>query len=644
MRWIRQVSLRLQIIGLVLSFTLAVGLGNAFRAHLALDDMAREQFERRSVATALALAAQATDLSLANDLFGLFELLNNTLVSTPDVRYIMVLDENGTVRAHTFGPGVPRGLDQANHVPPGEPWHMTRLSTEEGPVVDIAAPLLEGQPGTLRLGMSEQAILDSVNRHTVQLVGLMALSLAPVLIITYFLGRTLTTPLLKLVDVTNAIRQGDLTRRVPVQGRDEVARLGAAFNEMTQALAESQIALEASNRNLQSRNEELAALYAVATAIANAGTVDELANAALTKSLEVMGFEAGWVFLIPHAGETPSLRAERGLPPQQAQHLAHGLPGCCLPFEAQHLQTATLVHPGQPCPCLTDTEACAADLITHMAVPLRSRTTMWGTMHLAAKTPDEFTPANQKLLTAMGRQIGMAVENAFLSETQRREAFRQVLFERTLTAQEEERKRIARELHDELAQSLAVLIRDLEDVAHPKLHGQNGWQARVQDTRALAVQILEQTRRLIFDLRPSALDDLGLLPALRRYARHHLEPAGIEMQFTVSGAKHRLPSNIETAVFRIGQEAISNVVKHSAAGQVQINLGFESRQVTLTVSDNGKGFEPAQTLDVTANPANGLGLLGMQERAKLLNGTLIINSKPGAGTSVQATIPLEDSP
>lgn len=166
MRWFRLVSLRLQIILLVLSFTLAVGLGNAFRAHLALDDLAREQFERRSVTTALALAAQATDLTLTDDLFGLYELLNNTLVNTPDVRYILVLDGNGTVRAHTFGPGLPRGLVEANTVAPTEPWRMRRLNTDEGVVIDVAAPLLEGQAGVLRLGMSEQAIKTAVDRHT----------------------------------------------------------------------------------------------------------------------------------------------------------------------------------------------------------------------------------------------------------------------------------------------------------------------------------------------------------------------------------------------------------------------------------------------------------------------------------------------
>jgi len=115
-RWFRLISLRLQIILLVLAFTLAVGLGNTLRAHLALEALAQEQFDRRSVATATALAIQAAEPVLTNDLFGLYELINDALVNTAEMRYVLVLDLDGGVRAHTFGTGVPRGLVEANAV------------------------------------------------------------------------------------------------------------------------------------------------------------------------------------------------------------------------------------------------------------------------------------------------------------------------------------------------------------------------------------------------------------------------------------------------------------------------------------------------------------------------------------------------
>jgi len=148
------------------------------------------------------------------------------------------------------------------------------------------------------------------------------------------------------------------------------------------------------------------------------------------------------------------------------------------------------------------------------------------------------------------------------------------------------RKRIARELHDELAQSLTVLIRDLETIAGRVPADQSHWRERTRDTRSLALRLLEQTRRLIFDLRPTALDDLGLLPAIRRYAQRHLDPAHIQFQVNVSGRTRRLPTQIETALFRIAQEAITNVVRHARASQVRLNLTFDPHCVALTVADD----------------------------------------------------------
>jgi signal transduction histidine kinase len=637
-RWFRLISLRLQIILLVLAFTLAVGLGNTLRAHLALEALAQEQFERRSVATATALAIQAAEPVLTNDLFGLYELINDALVNTAEMRYVLVLDLDGGVRAHTFGTGVPRGLVEANAVAPDERWHVRRLRTEEGTIVDVAVPL-EGQAGTLRLGMSEKAIAAAVDRHTMELLGLTAMSLLPVLALTYILGRALTQPLLKLVEVTRAIGQGDLSRQAPVEGRDEVAQLGAAFNAMTRDLARSRQALESSNQALQDRNEELAALYAVATAMAQAESADSLVRAALDKALDVMALKAGWVLLeTEDSPEGVALRAARGLLPDMVQQMKRGLPPGCALDSASGLKEAVIAHAGGICPWF---EAWGNGLQTmcHAAVPLRSRTRLWGIMHLACPDPGCFTPHRLGLLTALGQQVGMAIENVHLAEAQRRETFRRRLLDQVMAAQEEERKRIARELHDELAQSLTVLIRDLEGITGRMPANQAQLKDRIRDTRSLAVRILEQTRRLIFDLRPTALDDLGLLPAIRRYAQRRLEVADIQLHMEALGQARRLPSEVETSVFRIAQEAITNVVRHAHASQVHLSLNFDPDRITLTVTDDGVGFDPAAILEAP-DSTRCLGLLGMRERAELLGGRLSIESRPGAGTTVHLRVPL----
>ncbi|RME48300.1 MAG: HAMP domain-containing protein [Chloroflexi bacterium] len=418
MRWFRFISLRLQIILLVLAFTLAVGLGNTLRTRLALEALAREQFERRSVATATALAAQATDPVLTNDLFGLYELINDTLVNNPEVRYVLVLDPDGEVRAHTFGSGLPRGLVEANAVEPDQRWHVRRLRTEEGIIVDVAVPLFEGQAGTLRLGMSEHTIAAVVRRHTLNLLALTAMSLIPVLALTYILGRTLTRPLLGLVEVTRAIGRGDLSRQAPVEGRDEVAQLSAAFNTMTHELARSQAALEASNKALQERNEELAALYAVATATAHAESVESLVEAALDKALDVLALTAGWVLLAEDgAGNGLVLRATQGLPPEVTQQITATSPPGCIPDRVEELQEAVVAHAGAPCPWL-GAWGNEGRVMCHSAVPLRSRTRVWGIMHLACPDPGCFTPHR------LGRLAGRSAWPSRMPAWQKRNAGR----------------------------------------------------------------------------------------------------------------------------------------------------------------------------------------------------------------------------
>lgn len=204
MHWLRLVSLRVQIIVLVSAFTLAVGVGNTLRTRLALDSLAQEQFERRGLATANALAAQSSDALLTGDLFGLYELLSSALEADPDLRYALIVGPAGEVRAHTFGPGVPRGLVEANQLSAGQSFSVRRLRTDEGPVMDVAVPM-PGLQDTFRLGMSEQAITAVVTRHTLYLLAMTAISLLPVLVLTYLLGGALTRPLLALVELLGTL-------------------------------------------------------------------------------------------------------------------------------------------------------------------------------------------------------------------------------------------------------------------------------------------------------------------------------------------------------------------------------------------------------------------------------------------------------
>lgn len=206
-----------------------------------------------------------------------------------------------------------------------------------------------------------------------------------------------------------------------------------------------------------------------------------------------------------------------------------------------------------------------------------------------------------------------------------------------LHAQEQERKRIARELHDETSQVLTSLLISLalleESVTEPESR------TRIADTRALAHQTLRAVRNLSIDLRPSALDDLGLLPALRWYIKEYQQKCGIEVELTVSGFKERLPAEMETALYRIVQESLTNTAKHAQATKVWVSMKQDGAQAQAHVRDNGLGFD-AQTVLKTPWQDRGLGLAGMMERASLLNGSVQILSTPGAGATIDVTIPL----
>jgi two-component system sensor histidine kinase UhpB len=209
-----------------------------------------------------------------------------------------------------------------------------------------------------------------------------------------------------------------------------------------------------------------------------------------------------------------------------------------------------------------------------------------------------------------------------------------------LGAQEQERKRIARELHDETSQVLTSLLISLA-LLEQAIQGEEA-RRRVEDTRALVHQTLRAVRNLSIDLRPSALDDLGLLPALRWYIKQYQQTCGIEVEFTATGLKQRLPAEVETALYRVIQESLTNTAKHAKARKAWVAVSEEPGRVTACIRDDGQGFDADAVLRGPWQD-RGLGLAGMQERAMLLNGTVKIESQPGGGTIIDVAIPLPTS-
>jgi signal transduction histidine kinase len=225
----------------------------------------------------------------------------------------------------------------------------------------------------------------------------------------------------------------------------------------------------------------------------------------------------------------------------------------------------------------------------------------------------------------------LAEANATLRE---RETARGELLRKVITAQEDERKRVARELHDETTQALAVLLMRIDRAAEAIRAGQA---PGLDEVKALATRALDDVHRLILDLRPSVLDDLGLLSAIRWYAERTLAARGVSVRCEF-GELSRLPPELETALFRLCQEAISNVARHAQATHALVEVSAEGGELLVVVEDDGRGFDLQAVQQREGRPH--WGLLGILERAELLGGRARIDSAPGAGTRVEVRIPL----
>ncbi len=245
--------------------------------------------------------------------------------------------------------------------------------------------------------------------------------------------------------------------------------------------------------------------------------------------------------------------------------------------------------------------------------------------HDKLEATSSFTDEDVRLTESLAARAATAVA---LSQRVSRDAVRRVV-----EAQELERARLARELHDETGQALTSILlglKSLEDGADRDDH-----RAAVSELRELVVSTLQDVRRLAVELRPAALDDFGLVPAIERLRDIVEEQGDLTVEVQSELPDDRLPPETETVLYRITQEAFTNVLKHAAASRVSVRLGRRGDTVTLVVHDDGRGFDPASVRD------GSLGLVGMRERVALLGGRLAIDSSDGAGTMLKAEVPVQ---
>jgi signal transduction histidine kinase len=263
-----------------------------------------------------------------------------------------------------------------------------------------------------------------------------------------------------------------------------------------------------------------------------------------------------------------------------------------------------------------------------------------GSLNVFAFEPRVFLVEELMLLKGIAAEAALAIANARLYHAlQQQERARALLLRQVITAQEDERMRIARELHDETGQSLSALILGLDVARLIVREDIQKADAHLQDIQEIAKGLLQNTRRLVADLRPSLLDDLGLVPAIAWYGEQRLNPIGIQLHLQEEGLQMRLPRAMETALFRIVQEALTNVARHAQATEVSVTWNCQENAITLKIADNGRGFDPL-LLRSDDIEGKGLGLRGMQERVEILGGQFSLQAAPGQGTCIVVWVPI----
>lgn len=467
--------------------------------------------------------------------------------------------------------------------------------------------------GVISVSLWTVPIASQLRRSAQLLAALVAFTFLLALgTLSLLLGRLVLDPLAAMVTAVRQVAGGQYSARVAVRGRDELGVLAGSVNEMAERIDHYTAAL---NMQIGDLTERLASLGICGRALTGASDLSA-AMGDMTRGLrDVLRADLAAVYLHEEGRLRLACRSGEGFLPHQVLS-GGGAAGGAVALRR------TLQQPG-------------AEQGDVLAVPLLIKGSALGVLVVARHSAWPFVEADANLMATLSNQLAIAMENVRLFEEVRaKEAHRGELLSKLITAHEDERRRIARELHDEVSQSLTGLLMGI--TATESLRDPAAVRQRLDALYASTEATLEEVRKLIYDLRPTALDDLGLVSAVRAHARDLLETVGVTLAFDASGFGHRrLNAAVETTVFRVAQEAIANVARHARARSAAVRLTLKDGMLTLVVEDDGVGFDLAGT--VGRPDDRRMGILGMQERAALIGGELRIDSRAGHGTRVELT-------
>lgn len=467
MKWFDGLSIYKKMISVLISTLILLGLLLGILMWNSIETSMSQQFEKRGVEITMRLASLSTEHILFNDPYALYEVANEVKNSSEDIRYVLITDHKGRLLAHTFQDGIPKGILTVNPAGDAAEYHIEKIDTNEGMMLDILAPIEHGKVGYARVGISVKYINSLIGNKLRDMIAITLLVCVVAALLTAKLTANITRPIGELVAAAREIARGNLESRVGVNTKDEIGELAADFNNMAESLVKT--------------NKE---------------------------------------------------------------------------------------------------------------------------------------------------------RETLLDELQEKERMRDILLSKLITAQEDERKRISRELHDETSQALTSLIVSTRLLADSELD--NSQKKIIDEIREVIVKILIDVRNLAVELRPPSLDELGLAATVEKYASKYEERFGIAVDFTANITAAAMDNQVTLALYRIVQEGLTNAAKHSGAKNIKILLEERETHVLLVISDDGKGIKKEALKKAKAE--NRIGIYGMQERAELFGGTFSMISG-SSGTSITITIP-----
>jgi len=392
------------------------------------------------------------------------------------------------------------------------------------------------------------------------------------------------------------------------------------------------------------RHHHLHALNRISSATSGLWDLDAILDIALDTVLEIVNATTGGILLFREQNRKLSYRVYRGLSAkyveQMEMSLGEGVAGRVAQTEAPIVLEDISRDTRAAHPDLVSTEGLGG----FISVPLKAKDRVVGVMNIASHIPGQFSADDMYLLNSIGCQLGTAIEQATLYQRLElgRERY-QTLLQHALTAQEEERKRIARELHDETSQALTSLTLNLQAaITKAETDGVAGadFIGKLQKIQSLAVHTQNEISKLMKELRPTLLDELGLPASISRYAKDSLESLGTKVSTEFEGVEERLPTEVEVTLFRVAQGTIGNILEHAEAKNVSISLECNDSECMLNINDDGRGFDVSKITRVDKG-GRGAGLFTMKERVRLVGGECNIRSQPGKGTRIAVRVPLK---